>query len=176
MQAEQIAKQLGNAKKANGQWVASCPVPGHGKGNGDKNPSLSIHIGEDGKPLFHCHGGCSQEDVFNTIKDRRLLPELTEKPDPLANIRPIPKNIMESEWLYLDEDRSPVFAKIRFRTEAGEKTYRLNRIDETGRRYPSIAGARIVPYNLPGLLDAKTAGRNLYLVEGEKAEIGRAHV
>jgi len=73
MQAEQIAKQLGNAKKANGQWVASCPVPGHGKGNGDKNPSLSIDINEQGVPLFHCHGGCSQEDVFQTIRELHLL-------------------------------------------------------------------------------------------------------
>ena len=57
MQAEEIAKTLGNAKKVNGQWVASCPVPGHGRGNGDKNPSLSISDGDDGRPIFHCHGG-----------------------------------------------------------------------------------------------------------------------
>ena len=85
MQAEQIAKSLGNAKRANGQWVASCPVPSHGKGNGDKNPSLSVHIDDEGKPLFHCHGGCTQESVFQTIRDMQLLPELEERPDPLAN-------------------------------------------------------------------------------------------
>ena len=45
---ETIAKALGNAKQVNGQWVASCPVPGHGSGNGDKNPSLSI-TESDGK-------------------------------------------------------------------------------------------------------------------------------
>lgn len=169
MQAEQIAKTLGNAKKANGQWVASCPVPSHGKGNGDKNPSLSIHIDEEGKPLFHCHGGCSQEDVFNTIKDRRLLPELTEKPDPLANIKPIPKLQLEQEWTYTDEDRTPVFVKVRFRLPDGGKTYRLHKTDAHGRKQPTLGDARIVPYNLPALLDAKTAGRNIFLVEGEKA-------
>ena len=169
MQAEQIAKTLGNAKRANGQWVASCPVPSHGKGNGDKNPSLSIHIGDDGKPLFHCHGGCSQEEVFNTIKDMRLLPELEERPDPLANIKPLPKVEFQQEWQYQDEDRVTVFVKHRLKVGETGKTYRLYKVDTDGKRYPTLGDARIVPYKLPELLDAKTAGRIIYLAEGEKA-------
>ena len=169
MQAEQIAKQLGNAKKANGQWVASCPVPSHGKGNGDKNPSLSIDINDEGKPLFHCHGGCSQEDVFHTIRALHLLPELEERPDPLANIKPIPRNILEQEWAYQDEDRQTVFVKQRFKIGETGKTYRLYKVDADGRKHSTLGDARIVPYNLPALLDAKTAGRNIFLVEGEKA-------
>ena len=169
MQAEQIAKTLGNAKKANGQWVASCPVPSHGKGNGDKNPSLSININDEGKPLFHCHGGCSQEEVFSTIRALNLLPELLEKPDPLANIKPIPRNILEQEWAYQDEDRQTVFVKQRYKVGESGKTYRLYKVDSDGRRSTSLGDARIVPYNLPALLDAKTAGRNIFLVEGEKA-------
>jgi hypothetical protein len=169
MQAEQIAKTLGNARRANGQWVASCPVPSHGKGNGDKNPSLSININDDGKPLFHCHGGCSQEDVFHTIRALNLLPELLDKPDPLANIRPIPRNILEQEWAYQDEDRQTVFVKQRYKIGETGKTYRLYKVDADGRKHSSLGDARIVPYNLPALLDAKTAGRNVFLVEGEKA-------
>jgi hypothetical protein len=169
MQAEQIAKTLGNAKKANGQWVASCPVPSHGKGNGDKNPSLSIDINDEGKPLFHCHGGCSQEDVFHTIRALHLLPELEERPDPLANIKPIPKVEFQQEWVYTDEHRQPVFVKQRLKVGESGKTYRLYKIDEHGRKQNSLSDARIVPYDLPALLDAKTAGRNIFLVEGEKA-------
>lgn len=169
MQAEQIAKSLGNAKRANGQWVASCPVPTHGKGNGDKNPSLSVHIDDDGKPLFHCHGGCSQESVFQTIRDRNLLPELEERPDPLANIKPMPKVEFQQEWQYQDEDRVTVFVKHRMRVGESGKTYRLYKVDPNGKRYPTLGDARIVPYKLPELLDAKTAGRIIYLAEGEKA-------
>jgi hypothetical protein len=169
MQAEQIAKQLGNAKKANGQWVASCPVPGHGKGKGDKNPSLSISINDDGKPLFHCHGGCTQEDVFNTIKDMRLLPELEERPDPLANIKPLPQVQFDHEWEYQDENKTTVFVKQRLRIGESGKTYRLYKVDADGRRHTTLGDARIVPYNLPEMLDSKTAGRIIYLVEGEKA-------
>ena len=169
MQAEQIAKQLGNAKKANGQWVASCPVPGHGKGKGDKNPSLSISINDDGKPLFHCHGGCSQEEVFNTIKDMQLLPELEERPDPLANIKPLPQVQFDHEWEYQDENKTTVFVKQRLRIGELGKTYRLYKVDADGRRHTTLGDARIVPYNLPEMLDAKSAGRIIYLVEGEKA-------
>ena len=169
MQAEQIAKSLGNAKRANGQWVASCPVPSHGKGNGDKNPSLSVHIDDEGKPLFHCHGGCSQESVFQTIRDRQLLPELEERPDPLANIKPMPKVEFQQEWQYQDEDRVTVFVKHRMRVGDTGKTYRLYKVDPSGKRYPTLGDAKIVPYKLPELLDAKTAGRIIYLAEGEKA-------
>ena len=169
MQAEQIAKSLGNARRANGQWVASCPVPSHGKGNGDKNPSLSVHIDDEGKPLFHCHGGCSQESVFQTIRDMHLLPELEERPDPLANIKPMPKVEFQQEWQYQDEDRVTVFVKHRMRVGDTGKTYRLYKVDPNGKRYPTLGDARIVPYRLPDLLDAKTAGRIIYLAEGEKA-------
>jgi len=169
MQAEQIAKSLGNAKRANGQWVASCPVPSHGKGNGDKNPSLSVHIDDEGKPLFHCHGGCTQESVFQTIRDMQLLPELEERPDPLANIKPLPKVEFQQEWQYQDEDRVTVFVKHRLRVGETGKTYRLYKVDRDGKRYPTLGDARIVPYKLPELLDAKTAGRIIYLAEGEKA-------
>ena len=169
MQAEQIAKQLGNAKRANGQWVASCPVPSHGKGKGDKNPSLSVHIDDEGKPLFHCHGGCTQESVFQTIRDMQLLPELEERPDPLANIKPMPKVEFQQEWQYQDEDRVTVFVKHRMRIGEFGKTYRLYKMDPSGKRYPTLGDARIVPYKLPELLDAKTAGRIIYLAEGEKA-------
>ena len=64
MQAEQIAKALGNAKRVGKGWLASCPLPTHGQGHGDKNPSLSISDGDDGKPLFKCHSGCDQHEVF----------------------------------------------------------------------------------------------------------------
>jgi len=169
MQAEQIAKSLGNAKRANGQWVASCPVPSHGKGNGDKNPSLSVHIDDEGKVLFHCHGGCTQESVFQTIRDMQLLPELEERPDPLANIKPLPKIEFQQEWQYQDEDRVTVFVKHRLRVGESGKTYRLYKVDSDGKRYPTMGDARIVPYKLPELLNAKTAGRIIYLAEGEKA-------
>lgn len=170
MQAEEIAKQLGNAKKVNGQWLASCPVPGHGRGNGDKNPSLSISEGPDGKPLFHCHGGCDQHTVFSVMRERGYLPELeTRNVEPLALIKPITRQL-EQEWHYSDEEGVTLFIKQRFRTaDAKGKDYKLIKVDEAGRRHATLGDARIVPYKLPELRDAISKGRYVYLTEGEKA-------
>jgi hypothetical protein len=145
MQAEEIAKQLGNAKKVNGQWLASCPVPGHGRGNGDKNPSLSISEGPDGKALFHCHGGCDQQTVFSVMRERGYLPELeTRNVEPLALIKPITRQL-EQEWHYSDEEGVTLFIKQRFRTaDAKGKDYKLIKVDEAGRRHATLGDARIV--------------------------------
>jgi hypothetical protein len=171
MQAEEIAKTLGNAKKVNGQWVASCPVPGHGRGNGDKNPSLSISDGDDGKPLFHCHGGCDQATVFNVIRERGMLPELEPRPELLSRIQPpaITRQL-EQEWHYTDEEGVVLFIKQRYKTtDSKGKDYKLIKVDDAGRRHATMGDARIVPYQLPEMLDAVSKGRYVYLTEGEKA-------
>jgi hypothetical protein len=172
MQAEQIAKALGNAKRVGKGWLASCPLPTHGQGHGDKNPSLSISDGEDGKPLFKCHSGCDQHELFHAIRDYGLLPEI-EKRDPLASIKPLPTltpQVLEHEWVYVDEDGEPLFVKQRFKTQSAKgKDYRQARINKDGSRSYSLGDCRIVPYRFPELLNAKTAGRAIYLVEGEKA-------
>jgi hypothetical protein len=172
MQAEQIAKALGNAKRVGKGWLASCPLPTHGQGHGDKNPSLSISDGEDGKPLFKCHSGCDQHQLFHAIRDYGLLPDI-EKRDPLASIKPLPTltpQVLEHEWVYVDEDGEPLFVKQRFKTQSAKgKDYRQARINKDGSRSYSLGDCRIVPYRFPELLNAKTAGRAIYLVEGEKA-------
>ena len=164
---ETIAKALGNAKQVNGQWVASCPVPGHGRGNGDKNPSLSI-TESDGKVLFHCHGGCDQRDVFDAVRDRNLLPTTPKREEISFTLHQAP--VLEKEWLYRSEDGDVLFTKRRYKTsDAKGKTYSIHRVDAAGKRIAGLKDTRIVPYRLPELLDAKTSGRAIYLVEGEKA-------
>ena len=177
MQAEQIAKALGNAKKVNGSWLASCPLPTHGQGNGDKNPSLSITDGPDNKPLFKCHGGCDQHDVFAAIRDYGLLPDLEPRAELLASIKPLQQPTLEQEWHYTDEDGVTLFIKQRYKTyDAKGKTYKQLRVDEQGKRHPSITGAQIVPYNLPEVEQARQAGRTVFLTEGEKAADALKHI
>ena len=172
MQAEQIAKALGNAKKIGRGWLASCPLPGHGQGHGDKNPSLSISDGDDGKPLFKCHSGCDQHELFAAIRDYGLLPDI-EIRDPLASIKPLPAlqaPVLEHEWLYEDEDGEQLFIKQRFKTNTAKgKDYKLVSIGPDGAKRYSMSGTRLVPYRFPELLNAKTAGRTIFLTEGEKA-------
>ena len=176
MQAEQIAKALGNAKKIGRGWLASCPLPGHGQGHGDKNPSLSISDGDDGKPLFKCHSGCDQHELFAAIRDYGLLPDI-EIRDPLASIKPLPAlqaPVLDQEWVYVDEDGEPLFIKQRYKTGTAKgKDYKQMRCvkqpDGTHARFPGFKDTRLVPYRFPELLNAKTAGRTIFLTEGEKA-------
>jgi RecA-family ATPase len=171
MDTEQIAKALGNAKQVNGNWLASCPVAGHGRGNGDKNPSLSIKE-DNGKLLFHCHGGCDQHSVFDAVRERNLLPALQRQEYSLQLIKGelMTMPTLEQEWEYKDEQGETLFVKRRFKTNTEKgKTYSLHKVDAAGRRQGSMTGARIVPYRLPELINAREAGRAIYLVEGEKA-------
>jgi hypothetical protein len=172
MSAQQIATTLGNAKKVGNGYLASCPVPDHGQGNGDKNPSLSVTDGEDGNILFKCHGGCDQHTVFNAIKDMGLLPQLPDRPEYLSNVRPIMPAIpvLEHEWFYSDENEMPLFVKQRFKTfDAKGKTYKTLRIMADGSRVGKLGDCRIVPYRLFELQQAVTNGKVVYIAEGEKA-------
>jgi len=167
MDTETIAKALGNAKMVNGQWVASCPVPGHGSGNGDRNPSLSI-TESDGKVLFHCHAGCDQREVFDAVRERNLL-QSTPKREEISFTQHQDK-VLEKEWVYRAEDGTELFTKRRYKTnDAKGKTYSIHRVDAQGKRIAGLKDTRIVPLNLPELIDAKQSGRAIYLVEGEKA-------
>jgi hypothetical protein len=173
MSAQQIASILGNAKKVGNGYLASCPVPHHGQGNGDKHPSLSITESDDGNYLFKCHGGCDQHSVFSTIKDMGLLPTLLDRSEYLASVKPIPliaAPTLEQEWHYTDEDGISLFLKQRFKTyDAKGKTYKTLRVMPDGSRVGKLGDCRIVPYRLPELRQAVADNRVIYICEGEKA-------
>lgn len=173
MSAQQIASILGNAKKVGNGYLASCPVPHHGQGNGDKHPSLSVTDGEDGNILFKCHGGCDQQSVFSTIKDMGILPQLPDRPEYLASVKPIPLiavPTLEQEWHYTDEDGISLFLKQRYKTyDAKGKTYKTLRVMPDGSRVGKLGDCRIVPYRLPEVRQAVADGRAVYICEGEKA-------
>jgi hypothetical protein len=65
MTADAIAKALGGRKIGAG-WVARCPA------QDDREPSLSITTGKDGKMLFRCHAGCDQARVVEILRSRGL--------------------------------------------------------------------------------------------------------
>jgi len=176
MSAQEIATTLGNAKKVGNGYLASCPVPSHGQGNGDKHPSLSISMSDDGNFLFKCHSGCDQHTVFSTIKDMGLLPALPDRPDYLDSIKPmkpiplISTPVLEHEWIYTDEEGTSLFIKQRFKTfDSKGKTYKTLRVMPDGSRVGKLGDCRLVPYKLPELRQATAAGRVVYITEGEKA-------
>ncbi len=42
-------------------WSAKCPA------HDDRNPSLSIATGDDGRCLVNCHAGCETKDVVSAL-------------------------------------------------------------------------------------------------------------
>ena len=58
--AQTIAEAL-RGRRDGGGWLACCPA------HDDRDPSLSISDGDNGKVLVHCHAGCSQADVIAAL-------------------------------------------------------------------------------------------------------------
>jgi hypothetical protein len=64
--AADLARHLRGGRKSGRQWVACCPA------HNDREPSLSIGQGDDGRVLIHCFAGCGQEEVINALRARGL--------------------------------------------------------------------------------------------------------
>ena len=112
--ARTIARALGGRPNGDG-FLCRCPVPGHGRGNGDRCPSLSIKDG-DRAPLFKCFAGCDARDVLEALRSRGILDDersagdrrqpsspapLTHEPNPAAlalwrNATPAAGSIVET--------------------------------------------------------------------------------
>jgi putative DNA primase/helicase len=60
---EKILERAGNVRKMGSGWLVSCPRPDHGKGQGDRDPSVSVTEGDDGRALVKCQAGCETEAV-----------------------------------------------------------------------------------------------------------------
>lgn len=65
--AATMAKALGGRPAGGGQWLCPCPMPDHGKGRGDRNPSLSVADGEKGL-LVRCFAGCLAVDILAELR------------------------------------------------------------------------------------------------------------
>ena len=63
MTAETIAKALAGHKTGAG-WMARCPA------HNDREPSLSISAGDEGKVLVRCHAGCGPARVIAALRSR----------------------------------------------------------------------------------------------------------
>src|SRR5215218_8426414 len=63
MPVEIVLGRASNARKAGDGWLVSCPCPDHGRGRGDRNPSVSVSEGDEGRALVSCKAGCETETV-----------------------------------------------------------------------------------------------------------------
>jgi hypothetical protein len=91
--AAHIAQALAGRRAqrlTDGGYLIPCPAPGHGKGNGDRHPSLRISDG-DTRVLVHCFSGCPASDVLDALRHRGLLDgPMSDRPRPAPRIRQQP--------------------------------------------------------------------------------------
>lgn len=72
MNAQHIGVALRGRRHGKG-WLISCPCPNHGKGRGDRSPSLSVADGDNGRLLLRCFAGCEFEDILGELRIRGLV-------------------------------------------------------------------------------------------------------
>ncbi len=58
---ERVLAKLPGAKRNGSGWIACCPA------HDDRNPSLSIGAGADGRALLTCHAGCKAESIVAAL-------------------------------------------------------------------------------------------------------------
>jgi len=139
---QEIVSALNGKQTGSGSWLCHCPS------HDDKDPSLSISQ-KDGKILFKCFAGCTQEAVLNALKARGLWPEPAKRT----------KSSIVATYDYQDEKGILLFQVVRMRP----KDFRQRRPDGKAWIW-SLKGVRRVLYRLPELLK----GEQVFVSEGEK--------
>jgi 5S rRNA maturation endonuclease (ribonuclease M5) len=146
---DRLLDVLPGARRTGDGWSARCPA------HEDRNASLSVSEGDDGRALVHCHAGCAVEDILSelslTVND--LFPPTSTSTE---------KRIVAT-YDYTDEDGTMLYQVVRYEP----KDFRQRRPNGAGWTW-KLGSVRRVPYRLPRLLEAVERGRWVVIVEGEK--------
>ncbi|MGO8873384.1 MAG: AAA family ATPase [Acidimicrobiales bacterium] len=130
---------------------AKCPA------HHDRVASLTADQ-KPGLAVVNCHagGGCAAEDIV-AAAGLTMSDLFDERP---ADDRPK----IAATYAYRDEDGTALFEVVRFEP----KDFRQRTPDGRGGWNWRLNGVRRVPYRLPELRAAGTAGGDVFVVEGEK--------
>ena len=163
MTIRELLGRLERVRRSGGSsYVARCPA------HDDREPSLSVGEGDDGRLLLYCHAGCSVETVVEAmgLSLADLMPERLEARTGTGPTRAPDKSglgRLVARYPYTDENGRPLYEVRRYQP----KKFRQFR-HEGGRCVPGLSDARRVLYRLPEVVDATREGRTVVVVEGEK--------
>lgn len=153
---------LKGVKRAPDGWRARCPA------HEDREPSLSIGEGADGRVIFKCHAGCTTEQVVAAVglKVGDLFVQTTNGSGPYAPpVRPRPAFVRAYD--YVSPDGGLLYQACRFAKPEGGKTFRQRRPNGDGWVW-NLSDTPRVLYRLPDVIEALAHDRPIYVVEGEK--------
>lgn len=151
MEITSILERLQGVKKSGSGWTARCPA------HDDKNPSLAISEGADGKILLKCHAGCDTRNVCAAlnIKPADLFPERDKTQWRIA-----------ATYDYKDAKGKLLFQVCRL----DPKDFRQRKPDATaldGWTW-NTRGVEKVLFRLPETLADIQSGRFIFVTEGER--------
>lgn len=156
--ADLVVSRLRETRRHDGRWSARCPA------HRDRDPSLSVAEGDDGRALVLCRAGCRVEAIVAalglTLAD--LFPESTRR-----GVRWL------REYRYLDEHGRPLYRIRRGQSPNRDRRWSTDRPTPTG--WESRYSGRRVLYRLPEML--ANPDLMVWITEGERdadtlAEIG----
>lgn len=149
MTLEEILARLDGVTGHDGQYMARCPA------HEDKQASLSVSSGKDGRVLIKCQAGCSHKAVMAALglSERDLFPA---KPSGTPKRE---KPHIVATYAYKDAQGALLAEKLRY----SDKHFSWRR-PTSGGSWEYKKPPDIVPYNLVALLKNEC----VYLVEGEK--------
>lgn len=180
---DEFLSRLDGVRRQGGkeEWSAKCPCRAD-----DKNPSLSVGVGDQGQVLVTCHRGvpCTLDEICSSmgIEPASLWPEDADRKNDWSRDRPVAKPAkkeppakkdpekmeLDTTYDYVDADGELVMQVLRYRTEKG-KTFRQRVPDGRGGWSWSTSALEVRPlYRLPEVLAAVDAGQPVWVVEGEK--------
>lgn len=143
-------------------YMAQCPC------HEDKEPSLAVSEGDDGRVLLKCFAGCRTEDIVKALglSMADLFPP-KERPQPKQS-KPKQNEARRAyqspTYVYTDEQGKTLFGVIR----TPQKEFWAVRPDGNGGWLYGLEGISPVPYRLPEVIEAVRKGEIVFVVEGEK--------
>lgn len=179
-----VLGRLEGVRRSGDGWAAKCPA------HPDRHASLSVSEGDNGRPLLHCHAGCTFEAVAALVGMDRghfaPMPDAPRPPKPTKVeagelVAPIPDDAPPmpahpahgrpaATWTYHDDSGAPTFHVCRFdHADGGKDVLPLTLWRKDGALRWQWKGYH-KPRPLYGLhrLAARPDARVL-IVEGEKA-------
>lgn len=144
--------RLEEVKQRSGYHVAKCPA------HDDRNPSLSVREGDDGRVLLKCYAGCDVQEIVGALG--LGMSDLFEDRNGHGTRR---QKQIEETYDYRDADGKLLFQAVRYTP----KGFSQRRPDGCSGWTWNLNGVERVLYRLPDLLEADPK-ETLFLVEGEK--------
>jgi hypothetical protein len=167
-----LLARLQKVRKVDAGWTARCPA------HRDKNPSLSIRLGEQGQILLKCFAGCSHEAIVQAVgmSVAELFPTTPTSASKrsqhqrlslldLAEEKMLPWTLLFKHGVTEDKGVIHIPYYLEDGTPAPRQRLRTNLVAKKGSSW-SKGKEPIVPYGLEQLPEAREKG-SLILVEGE---------